>query len=98
MIEKVKDGLAITCFSCNRMNYKDGGVMRPMSKKEATRYLKDEAVKVARDRERSFKAAFSARNENRKSQGLDVLTPAQFKEQQAKEYRATIRLQSGGGK
>ena len=73
------------CLKCNPMRFKDGGVMREMTKKEVQAYEKELAEKKAREENQLFKAGLFNRNQERQRQGLPTLSE--------KEYRAEMKAE-----
>ena len=73
------------CLKCNSARFKDGGIMREMTKKEAQNFEKELAEKEAREESRLFKAGLFNRNQERQRQGLPTLSE--------KEYRAEMKAE-----
>lgn len=73
------------CFRCNSARFKDGGIMREMTKKEVQAYEKELAEKEAREENQLFKARLFNRNQERQRQGLPTLSE--------KEYRAEMKAE-----
>jgi len=72
------------CLFCNWMQYKDGGQLVKMSKKEAEQFVKDEQERFRLANERAQKAAFYRRNEQRKKEGLDPIAYDEYLKEQKK--------------
>ena len=86
------------CFGCNLRRYTDGAVLREMTKKEAREYEAKEDAREIAAKERTLRAGFFKRNQEREAAGLLPLTLGQFKEERKKEYRQLIRDSRGGQK
>ena len=86
------------CFFCNPRRYVDGGKFREMKKAEATKFDADEEAKRKAANERTLRAGFFKRNQERGQAGLAPLTLEQFKEERKREYRLSIQGSRGSKK
>jgi hypothetical protein len=86
------------CFSCNRQGYKNGAIMRLMTRGEIMAFEKEAAEKEGKARERAFRAAFFCENQHRAELGLPALTEKEFRAHQKKQWAELTGEAWGGAK
>ena len=83
------------CLKCNYARFKDGGVMREMTKKEALNFEKEFAEKERKEEDRLFKAGLFNENQRRQAEGLASLTEEQYRKKLKDEWQ---RFNRPGGR